>query len=402
MTERTVRRLAWAVFGLIVLIALGSVVLSTVVAELRLTTTLFAMLPFPIVGIVIASRQPRNSIAWILLGIGLVWALGDAADTYAAYGLTHPGALPGPDVALILGTSSWVPGIGLIGTFLILLFPDGHLPSPRWRPWAWFCAVALLLPWIAIIFEPGPIQDAVVPNVENPLGIESLDSLYDVLLASGLMLPASILGCALSLIQRFRRSRGRERLQLKWLAAAAGTSAALYVVAMTVNLGTDSELASAPNPLWITIIQNAAVASFILIPVAVGMAILRHRLYDIDRIINKTLVYGVVTVLLALGYAAGVLGLQSLLPNLARDSAPAVAASTLAMVALFRPVRNRVQGFVDRRFFRRRYNATKTIESFGSRLRQETDLDSLRTELLGLVADTMQPASLSLWLRRPQ
>lgn len=400
VTERTARRLAWAAFGLIVVIALGGVVSSTLVADLPLTLTLFAMLPFPIVGIVIASRQPRNSIGWILLGIGLVWALGDAADTYSIYGLTHPGALPGPDVVLILSSSSWVPGVGLIGTFLILLFPDGRLPSPRWRPWAWLCALALLLPWITIILEPGPIEEAVVANVENPLGIESLRPLLSVLLASVLLVPVSILGCALSLIQRFRSSRGRERLQLKWLAAAAGVCASLYFLAMAVSINT--AWGTEETPLWIGIIQNVAFLSFVLIPVAVGMAILRHRLYDIDRIINKTLVYGVVTAVLALGYAGAVLGLQALLPGLARDSAPAVAASTLAMVALFRPLRGRVQGFVDRRFYRRRYNAARTIEAFGSRLRQETDLDSLRTELLGLVTQTMQPASVSLWLRRPE
>jgi hypothetical protein len=400
VTERTARRLAWAVFGVIVLIGLGGVVSSAVVAELPLTLTLVAMLPFPIVGMVIASRQPRNSIGWILLAIGLVWALGDAAGTYSTYGLTHPGALPGPDVALILSSSSWVPGIGLIGTFLILLFPDGHLPSPRWRPWAWFCALALLLPWIAIILEPGPIEESVIPNVENPLGIESLRPLFDVLLVSVLLIPLSILGCALSLIQRFRRSRGRERLQLKWLAAAAGVCASIYFLAMSVSLNT--AWGTEETPLWIGVIQNIAFYSFVLIPLAVGVAILRHRLYDIDRIINRTLVYGVVTAVLALGYTGAVLGLQALLPALARDSAPAVAVSTLAMVGLFRPVRNRVQGFVDRRFFRRRYDATRTVEAFGSRLRQETDLESLRSELLGLVEQTMQPASLSLWLRPPE
>ena len=140
----------------------------------------------------------------------------------------------------------------------------------------------------------------------------------------------------------------------------------------------------------------------VLIPVAVGMAILRYRLYDIDRIINKTLVYGVVTVVLALGYAGAVLGLQSILPGLARDSGPAVAVSTLAMVGLFRPLSRRVQSFVDRRFYRSRYDASRTVEAFGSRLRQETDLEALRRDLLGLVANTMQPTTLSLWLpRRP-
>ena len=400
MTDRTARRLAWVVFGFIALIAVGNLVSSVLVADLRLPLTLFAMLPFPIVGIVIASRQPRNSIAWILMGIGSVWALGDAFDTYASYGLSHPGALPGPDVAVILSSSSWVPGVGLIGTFLILLFPDGRLPSPRWRPWAWFCVLALLLPWLAIMVEPGPIEEAVVPNVENPLGIESLRTLLSVLLGSVLLIPLSILGCAFSLIQRFRRSRGRERLQLKWLAAAAGVCAFLYSLAMSVSLGT--QWGTEETPVWIAIIQNVAFLSFVLIPVAVGMAILRYRLYDIDRIINKTLVYGVVTVVLALGYAGAVLGLQSILPGLARDSGPAVAVSTLAMVGLFRPLSRRVQSFVDRRFYRSRYDASRTVEAFGSRLRQETDLEALRRDLLGLVANTMQPTTLSLWLpRRP-
>ena len=249
---------------------------------------------------------------------------------------------------------------------------------------------------MAIILEPGPIEEAVIPNVENPLGIESLRRLFSVLLASVLLVPVSVLGCAISLIQRFRRSRGRERLQLKWLAAAAGVCASIYCLAMAVSLNT--QWGTEDTPLWIGIIQNVAFFCFVLIPVAVGVAILRHRLYDIERIINKTLVYGVVSAVLALGYAGAVLALQAALPGLARNSGPAVAASTLAMVALFRPLRGRVQGFVDRRFYR--YDAARTIESFGSRLRQETDLDSLRSELLGLIAETMQPASVSLWLRR--
>ena len=243
------------------------------------------------------------------------------------------------------------------------------------------------------ILEPGLIEAAVIPNAENPLGIESIRRLFSGLLASVLLVPVSVLGCAISLIQRFPRSRGRERLQLKWLAAAAHLLSRhggqpQYAMGNGRHSPVDRH-----HP-------NVAFFSFVLIPVAVGVAIFRHRLYDIDRIINKTLVYGVVSAVLALGYAGAVLALQAALPGLARNSGPAVAASTLAMVALFRPLRGRVQGFVDRRFYRRRYDAARTIESFGSRLRQETDLDSLGSELLGLIAETMQPASVSLWLRR--
>jgi hypothetical protein len=395
--------LAWVVFGLVAALLLGSMLLSILNSSAQSSFFGLLMFPFPAVGVVIASRHARNPIGWILLAIGFVWELTAAAEAYATYGLvTHPGALPAPELSAALSVSLWVPGVGLMGTFLILLFPDGRLPSPRWRPWGLFCALALVVVFLVITFAPGPIGEPPFEELENPLGIESLRPLVGVLTASILLIPLAIVGCAFSLIQRFRRSGGRERLQLKWLAAAAGACAAIALVSVVVTFSTswNTSWFGADTPLWIRILHYAALYSFVLIPVAVGMAILRHRLYDIDRIINKTIVYGVVTAVLAAGYAAAILGLQALLPALTRDSAPAVAASTLAMVALFRPLRNRVQSFVDRRFYRRRYDAARTIESFGSRLRQETDLDSLRRELLGLVEQTMQPSSVSLWLRR--
>ena len=323
------------------------------------------------------------------------------AWSYAVYAwATRGAALPGVGAAMALASSSWVPGIGLMGTFLLLLFPDGRLPSRRWKPWAWFCVVALVVPWIVITFMPGPLDQPPFEHVENPLGIESLRPLLRVLLTSVVFVPLGVVGCAVGLIQRFHRSRGSERLQLKWLAMGAGVCAAIYVLAMTVSVthGWSTE----DTPFWIAVIQNAAFLSFVLIPIAIGIAVLRHRLYDIDLIINRTLVYGALTAVLAFVYVGGVVGVGGLVRQATgqQDNSLVIAATTLVVAALFRPARARIQGFIDRRFYRRNYDAARTVEAFSARLREEVDLETMRVDLLTVVRDTMQPARASLWLRR--
>jgi hypothetical protein len=398
MTDRAASRLGWVTLCAIVVAVFGGLAFAVATGTV---TDLFsvAVLPFPVMGALIASRQPRNAVGWIMLGIGATVGLSALLNTYSHFALAvRPGSLPAPGLALQLNGALWVPVIGLTGTFLLLLFPDGRLPSLRWRAWGWLCAVALIVPFILLLVYPGSFAEQGYPDVKNPLGIDALRPVIDPLLQMVIMLiPICIVGCAVSLIQRFRRSHGQERLQLKWFAAAAGVVAFCYLVCMSLDI--PYKLAGQEDPGWVHTLQSISIFPFFLIPVAAGIAIVKYRLYEIDRIINKTLVYGAVTVLLALGYAGLVLGIQAVLPVLARDSAPAVAASTLAMVALFRPLRNRVQSLVDRRFYRRRYDAARTIESFSSRLRQETDLDSTRSELLAVVGDTMQPAHASLWFR---
>ena len=413
MKPRTAARLAWVAFGFIALFMACGLALSALNARGRVADAgeilaeallLLAMFSFPVVGVLIATRQPHNAIGWILLAIGFVWEL--PGESYVRYGfITDPGSVPRPDLVAVLMSSSWVPGIGLIGTFLILLFPNGKLPSPRWRPLAWLCAVVLIVLTIVIPLTPGPLREVseipYLPDVPNPLGLDALRQVLNAFYVLLPLLPLCILACAVSLIGRFRRSQGQERLQLKWLAAGAGVSAILYLLAMAFTLSLGAHWSGRETPVWLTLLQNLALYSFVLIPVAIGFAVLRYRLYDIDVIINRTLVYGVLTALLALTYSGIVVILQRALDPVTRRSDLAIAGSTLAVAALFRPLRARVQTFIDRRFYRHKYDAEQTLAEFSARLRDPLDLDSLNAELVGVVTRTMQPSRISLWLKPP-
>jgi hypothetical protein len=286
-----------------------------------------------------------------------------------------------------------------MGTFLVLLFPDGHLPSRRWAAVAWVSAASITVVTVTIAFMPGKLDESAVPGLANPLGWEAGERLLVVLLAIFLpLLPVSIVACALSLVQRFRRSDGVERLQLKWLATAGTVVAVLYLTMMAVSWLRMTTPYGA-EPLWLSALQTLSILSFALLPAAIGVAILRHRLYDIDLVINRTLVYGGLTLTLAGVYVGAVLLLQLILNPLAHQSDLAVAGSTLAVAALFRPVRARVQAVVDRRFYRARYDMSRTIDAFTARLRHEVDLDAVGGDLRSTVNDTVQPAHLSLWIR---
>ncbi|HEU4489192.1 MAG TPA: hypothetical protein VFS38_07900 [Actinomycetota bacterium] len=362
---------------------------------------------FPVVGYLIASRLPRNPIGWILLGIGLVWELYFVAENYIwrAY-VGDPGSLWRPDLVVSATSSLWVPGVGLIGTFLILLFPDGHLPSPRWRPLAWISGLTLGIMFVINPFVPVPLRD-VSSNVEvprgiaNPLGVAALEPFVSVWQVSAGLIPLCILGCAISMVLRYRRSRGHERLQLKWVASAAAGVAVAYLVLMSTGLFAEGFKGYEYSYWWEPVVEAVVLFSFALIPVATGIAILKHRLYDIDVIINRALVYGLLTVVLALVYVAGVVGLGGAVRGVTGqgDNSLAIAATTLAIAGLFGPARVRVQRFIDRRFYRHKYDAAKTVEIFSTRLRDEIDLDALCSELVDTVAYTMQPTKVSVWLR---
>jgi hypothetical protein len=335
------------------------------------------------VGALLASRRPRHPVGWLLLGLGLPVALSAVATSYAHYGLTaRPGALPAADWAALYHSLSFLLVVPCLG-FALLLTPTGSLPSPRWRRWARVAAGAPLLALVTTLplpFDP-PFQSAA-----NPLAVPAL---------AGPLRPVSNLAwmvCALaipvaagSLLLRFRRARGEERLQLRWLALGAVLAAATLLVLLAL-VPTGDEVALG----WVSAVLLA------LLPLATGAAILRYRLYDIDRIISRTLAYGLLTVLLGLGYAATVLGLGRLLPE---GSSLVVAAATLAVAAAFQPARRRIQQTVDRRFNRRRYDAARTIQAFSTRLRDQVDLDTLEAELLAVVDQTMQPTRATLWLR---
>jgi hypothetical protein len=285
----------------------------------------------------------------------------------------------------------------MTGTFLILLYPDGHLPSPRWRPVAWLSAVTVGALTVVLLLSPGQLEAGPVPNVSNPLALEWARPVLEIALA--ILLPAfalCILASAAGLVWRFRGSRGVERQQLKWLATAGALVASLFVVSIIASILTST---SGREPGWLTVLDHAGFLLFALLPISIGIAILRHGLYGIDVIINRALVYGSLTAVLAGAYLGSVLLLQLVLNPVTRQSELAVAGSTLAVAALFRPVRARIQGTVDRRFYRSRYDAARTLATFGRRLRYELDLDAVGADLRAAVHETVLPAHVSLWLR---
>jgi hypothetical protein len=349
---------------------------------------------FATVGALVASRQPGNLIGWIFCALGLFLPLAGASEEYALYALvTQPGSLPGGEVMAWL--AAWFAGainFALLA-LVLLLFPDGRLLSRRWRFVVWVNLIAILLIF-AWNFEPGLIESLGLLKVANPFGVAGAGALLKALGEIGffLVLAVAIAG-AISLVIRFRRSRGDERQQIKWFVFAGAIFCAVLAVAPVLWT---LPLSPATEWIWPTL--------FLLglgtIPAATGVAILKYRLYDIDILINRALVYGSLTVLLASAYVGGVVGLQAVFRALSgQESTLAVVASTLAIAALFGPLRRRVQALVDRRFYRRKYDAAKTLAAFNARLREETDLKALSEDLVGVTREAMQPEHVSLWLR---
>lgn len=415
MRPQHAARLAWALFALVTACQVVNVVFAflntggpdpvTVADAAEESAFYVAMVSFAVAGVLIARHQPRNPIGWLLLTIAAVWALpGGGIVRYAT--ITAPGSVPRPDVLAVLTSSSWVPGVGLIGTFLLLLFPDGHLPSPRWRPVAWAAASSLLLVTLVIPLAPLPLREVAsytfLPRTPNPLGAAVLQPVVDELYTLVLLVPLSILACTAALVVRFRRSSGRERQQLKWLALAAALAAVAYgaVMVLTTVYGGNG-WADSQTPGWLATAQNLVIFVFVLVPIAVGVAVLRHRLYDIDVIVNRALVYGGLTATLATLYLGGVLGVGAVVRAVSGQerSSLAVAASTLAVAALFTPLRHRIQDLIDRRFYRRKYDARRAVAEFAVGLRDRVDLASLHDGLVGAVTTTIQPATVSLWLK---
>jgi hypothetical protein len=358
------------------------------------------MFSFPLAGGLITWRKAENTIGRLLLGIGLAIGVDAFLGSYYTYGLeSRGGTLPGDELALVIGSAMWVIFIGLTGTYFLLLFPTGRLPSERWRPFAWATAVVLGLIIVAMLFTPGPLTDSGYPDVVNPLGIESLGGPIRALNFALILLPVCMIGGVVALVGRFRRSSGVERLQLKWLVAAGAVVAATFPLAMGTSLAITYFDSSTEVPLAISLLQDLSLFSLPLIPAAALVAILRYRLYDLGLVINRTLVYGSLTALLVGAYLALVFVLQRLLSPVTADSDLAVAGSTLLVAALARPVRRYLQTFIDRRFYRRKYDAEQTLASFTARMRDEVDLNSLGSELTEVVLATMQPSHVSLWLK---
>lgn len=405
MNTRAAAWLAWSLACLTVAMSAASIALFVLARSVHVPSSwdtssssaaddlLFfvSFLAFPVVGALIASKRPQNPIGWICLADGLVWALIALIEDYSVYGLAAPGSLPFPVGIYALTAWMWVPAVGLIGTYLLLLFPDGRLPSRRWRPLAWLFGAEMVLLSVVVVLTPGPLDG--LGGARNPFGLEGLPWVADAVWVLLPLLPVCMLASALSLVLRYRRSGGEVRQQIKWIAFAASFMGLVYLGVVVSSLVLPED--GAPG-----LSQYVLVLSFAGVPVAIGFAVLHYRLYDIDVVINRALVYGPLTAMLVLVYLSGVVSLQYVLRALTgQESQVAIVASTLAIAALFNPLRKRVQTFVDRHFYRKKYDAGKTLAAFSTKLRGETDLDALCYDLTGVVRETMQPAHVSLWLR---
>jgi hypothetical protein len=347
------------------------------------------LVSFSTVGAVIAARRPGNAVGWSLLAISLALGVAFVGQVYADYTLVAaPGSLPGEALAVWL--SLWVPVPALVAaTFFCLLFPDGSPPTHRWR---WVSRLAVMggvLLVFGLSLAPGALDERNYPGARNPVGVEDAGRLLEGTTTVGTALAITALILAVvSMIVRFRRSSGVERQQLKWVVYAGAVAAGGFALTLFLS-----------GPLANAVFALGFLA-FIGVPVAAGFAIMRYRLYEVDILINRTLVYGPLTASLVALYFGGVVLLQRLFVALTGEkSTLAVVASTLLIAALFNPLRRRIQSFIDRRFYRRKYDAAKALEAFSAKLRDETDLDALSDELVGVVRETMQPAHVSLWLR---
>jgi hypothetical protein len=349
---------------------------------------------FPAIGLFLVSRRPEHPIGWLFCAAGLVVGLDHFCGEYAIYALlAQPGSLPAGQAAAWVSSWLWVPFTVLM-LFFLLLFPDGRLPSGRWRSFAWLVGIAAIVGVAVQALLPVPTCE--VCPIENPLGIEGLESvaeLVDALVEAFLVGVLGSLALA-SLFLRFRRASGVEHQQIKWLVFIFSVLFLGATLAYIVYSATEARWA------W-SVGQSLLAVGSVGVPIAMGVAILRYRLYDIDSLINRTLVYGSLTLLLAAVYFGGVTLTEAIFRTLTgQEEQPqlAIVVSTLVIAALFTPLRRRIQSFIDRHFYRRKYDAGKTLEAFSAKLREETDLDTLNNELVGVVRETMQPAHVSLWL----
>jgi hypothetical protein len=397
--SRAAAWLAWSLMALSVALLVGGTALSLAATSTvsdrpfgsetgdnSVAVDLLTLLPFSVVGAIIASRHPRNTIAWLFCSVSVAIGLNSFAGDYAEFWLAS-----GFGISILGETAAWFSSwlwvlLAFVpASFLLLLFPDGRLPSPRWRPVAWGVALGTAGCVVGYALRAGPLGD--FPQIANPYGVDS-PAVGMVGAAGSIVAAGCMVAAAVSLIVRLRRAGSEQHQQIKWLAYGGA------VVVSGVLVGGLAIPWSVPVSI---VIMSLSVLG---LPVFTGIAILRHHLYDIDLIINRTLVYGSLTAMLALVYVGSVVGLQTVFRTLTgQESTLAIVASTLAIAALFNPLRRRVQSFVDRRFYRRKYDAAKTLAAFSSRLRDETDLNALGADLVGVARVTVQPQYVSLWLR---
>ena len=397
MGPRAATTLAWGLCALsLTLTVLGLVLLALILSQPNthtydtwLDNTLNAVF-YSTVGALVASRRPENLVGWLLCLFALSESVQLFGAEYAIYALlSHPNSLPAGEA--MAWTSYWIlPVIIGLSVFYLLLFPTGLLPSRGWRPLAWLTVAFVFVGVISGAFSSGPVEG--LGPIRNPLGIDGFPNVYGAVL--DIMAPVLLVAAAASVFMRLRYAIGVESRQIKWFAYAAAATVIGLFLAYVIPTVIDT-------PLWFERAGYAVLIAVIpAIPISIGIAILRYRLYEIDIIINRTLVYSSLTVTLVALYFGGIVVLQRVFVVLTgQQSTLAVVASTLLIAALFTPLRRRIQSFIDRRFYRSKYDARKTLEAFSAGLREETDLDALSDDLVGVVRETMQPAQVSLWLR---
>jgi hypothetical protein len=405
MSRRAAAWILWPIVTLQVVLIISGVLLAALARSASSSLTFgFALdtvggaitiLAFPVVGALIFWRRPEHPIGWLFCAASLGWAISNFVGPYAMYALVaDPGSLPAGELAAWFHTWPQYISIGLL-ELLLLLFPDGTLLSPRWRLVVWVVVGMAAAGAISSALAAGQIAD-IGFKINNSLGVEgSLGYVFAVL--ARLLQPLIVVplaAAALSLGLRQRRARGQGRQQLKWLTSSVALVSVLVAMEAALPYGSESAM-----PIWARVFNEAVIMSVALVPVSAGIAILKYRLYDIDVLINRTLVYGTLTATLVTLYLGGIVVLERIFVLLTGEKSTLVVASTLLIAALFTPLRRRVQGFVDRRFYRRKYDAAKTIEAFSAKLRDKTDLEALNNELVGVVRETMQPEHVSLWLR---
>jgi hypothetical protein len=399
--DRRAALLAWSLTALSLSLLVGGFALSVAANstvsdrpfggetnDANVVSNLVTLLTFSVVGAIIASRHPRNTIGWLFCSVGVTIGLNSFAGDYAEFWIASGFGMSGlGETAAWFSSWAWILLTYVPTSFVLLLFPDGRLPSPRWRPVAWGAALGIAGVVVGYALKAGPLED--FPQIANPYGVDG-PIVGMVRVAGSVVAAGSLVASAISLIVRMRHAGSEQRQQIKWLAYGGTVVVGTICVSGLINLWS--------VPVGI-VVGNVALLG---LPIFTGIAIVRHHLYDIDLLINRTLVYGSLTTMLIAVYVGGIVLSQRVFVGLTGQAELpqlAIVASTLLIAALFAPLRRRIQGVVDRRFYRQKYDARKTLDAFNARLRDETDLGTLSDELIGVVKETMQPEHVSLWLR---
>jgi signal transduction histidine kinase len=396
MTPPRARLLARALFGLVVLETVAGVTLQVLAGRAGATgvsagDVAFSVtfLLFPLVGLVLASRVPENSLGWVLLAVGF---FASGVDSSLAKYAVAAGWGIAP-VALALSGWTWVPAIGLPGIFLLLLFPDGHLPSPRWRWFARVCAAGMVMASVGILCSPGSFADAGYPGIQNPLGISGYDWLSPLFFLAVATIPIGILGAAASLVVRFRRADPTERLQIRWLASAAVVVGAVYAVAMAATAGGGW----AGGHGWVSLLQTVSILLFGLLPVAIGVAVLKYRLYDLDLVVRKAVLVGLFVAFITVVYVAVVVGVGATVGSTNSAALSALAAGVVAIA--IQPLRARARRVADRVVYGKRATPYEVLAEFGHRLGGTYAADDVLARMARILAEGVGAAHARVWLR---